>query len=104
MESSTNSSMGSTHWLNTLLGRILRNGEYIVNNYDNFNLTKERLLIIGESTYSAAKELIDGKDLINQDNITKSDMHRILLVNALKFLDKDTRLLLIEDLKQRTDG
>lgn len=102
MESSTNSNMGSTHWLNTLLGRILHNGEYIVNNYDSPNLTKERLLIMGETVYNAAKELIEGKDLINEDNPTKSSMHTLLLVNAIKHLDNDTRLLLINDLKQRT--
>lgn len=103
MESSTNSPAGSYHWFSTLLGTILHSGEYIKNNYNSPNLTEERLLKLGNIIYDNAKELIDGRDLINQDNLTKDSMHQILLVNAIKFLDDETRLLLIEDLKQRTN-
>lgn len=52
----SNSEIGSSHWLNTILGNILRIGEYMIKHK---KLTKEQCTDYGESCYHGSREILD---------------------------------------------
>lgn len=62
MKTSTNSKMGSAHWYNTLLGRILRIGESLEKN---MIPSEEILKSWGKQIYDSSQELVDGFEAIN---------------------------------------
>lgn len=64
MKSSTNSKAGSAHWFNTLIGRHLRVGEYLMKQTP----TEEILREWGTDLYQTSKELVEGLPLINTES------------------------------------
>ena len=57
----TNSEIGSVHWFNTIMGNILRTGEYLME-HGTKGLMNETVKGWGGLLYDQAKELIDNAE------------------------------------------
>ena len=62
-KTSTNSSLGSNHWFNTIAGRHKRIGEFLKEKTPN----EETLRLWGKELYETSQELMNGFDYINKN-------------------------------------
>jgi len=115
MKLTINAVVGSAHWFNTLMGTILRTGEFL---RDHGAPESEAIVKLwGNGLFNAAGDLIEGFPLISQYNtqtkfeaVNHSEDCEQLKVAILSLADKDgmihgrTRLFNADRMAQHVDG
>lgn len=83
----TNSEIGSVHWFNTIMGNILRTGEYLKEHGTN-GISEDTVKQWGEHLYVQAQEMIDSADLWRESAYMSKQSIIDSLKDTIKKLEK----------------
>jgi hypothetical protein len=93
IKSSTNSPLGSTHWFRTIVGNMLRTGEFLAE----YGTSKPDLVKpYGQSIYNTCKELLAGHGKINNLPAELNDHDKELLYNIELLIAKNKENQLLD--------
>lgn len=65
--------IGTAHWFNTLMGSILRSGEYLMK-HGTKDIDDAEMKLWGKRIYDYSKEIIDNSAMIGDIWFTKEDL------------------------------